>query len=119
MANIELLDEVMEVIETYPEDWDQDAWVAQCGTAFCFAGHAAIRSHPMWFLEIKEDPFNHEYFYTQSMLDENREYAGPIKEVAQKALDIDWTFANQLFNADTSITALRRIVARIKSGVRY
>lgn len=42
MANIELLDKVLDHIEKNPESWNQRAW--RCGTTYCFAGHAALLS---------------------------------------------------------------------------
>lgn len=42
MANIELLDKVLDHIEKNPESWNQSAW--RCGTTYCFAGHAALLS---------------------------------------------------------------------------
>lgn len=46
MANNELLEATMQRIEAHPEKHDQSAWftVNECGTAFCFAGHAAIEA---------------------------------------------------------------------------
>jgi len=59
MANIELLDEVIDYIEEHPEEWSQNSWGSgqgvnpikqddgyfapgtACGTAFCVAGHVA------------------------------------------------------------------------------
>lgn len=42
MANIELLDRVLDHIEKNPESWNQAMW--RCGTTYCFAGHAALLS---------------------------------------------------------------------------
>ena len=40
--NVELLQKVMDYIEAHPEKHDQTDWF--CGTAACFAGHAALMS---------------------------------------------------------------------------
>jgi len=40
MANIEMLDRVLNHIKTNPETWNQESW--RCGTTFCFAGHTAV-----------------------------------------------------------------------------
>lgn len=40
--NDELLERTMRHIEKNPEEHDQQRYVNDCGTAFCFAGHAAI-----------------------------------------------------------------------------
>lgn len=46
-----LLWKVYDHIVAHPEEWDQGVWAVQsktlsCGTAFCFAGHAVMMSHP-------------------------------------------------------------------------
>lgn len=45
VINIALLRKVMEHIENHPEEWQQSVWRTdqdnRCGTAMCFAGHAA------------------------------------------------------------------------------
>jgi hypothetical protein len=38
--NLDLIDDVMDHIDTHPEEWDQERWF--CGTAACFAGRAAL-----------------------------------------------------------------------------
>jgi len=40
--NVALLQETMAKIELNPELHDQSVWANVCGTAFCYAGHAAI-----------------------------------------------------------------------------
>lgn len=66
MANEKLLLETLEYIKTHPQFWEQSAWgiwtnevtghpeiilttvameeINSCGSAFCFAGHAALRT---------------------------------------------------------------------------
>jgi hypothetical protein len=38
--NLELIDAVMDHIDTHPEEWDQCEWI--CGTVACFAGRAVL-----------------------------------------------------------------------------
>lgn len=40
--NVELLRATMDFIERHPEKHEQAQWATQCGTAFCYAGHAAL-----------------------------------------------------------------------------
>lgn len=40
--NVALLQETMAHIEKNPTQHNQNHWMTECGTAFCYAGHAAI-----------------------------------------------------------------------------
>jgi hypothetical protein len=40
--NVQLLRATIDYIDTHPEQHSQDDWVNECGTAFCYAGHAAL-----------------------------------------------------------------------------
>lgn len=44
MVNIDLLEATMQAIEANPDAHDQDDWYyhGECGTTYCFAGHAAL-----------------------------------------------------------------------------
>jgi hypothetical protein len=42
--NVELLRATLAHIEAHPETWNQQMWSNECGTAFCFAGHAVVLS---------------------------------------------------------------------------
>jgi len=44
--NVPLLRQTMAQIEAHPEQWDQGSWTKEltCGTAYCFAGWAAVLS---------------------------------------------------------------------------
>lgn len=47
MVNIDLLEATMARVERNPHQHDQGSWfttVDECGTTFCFAGHAAIEA---------------------------------------------------------------------------
>jgi hypothetical protein len=43
VIDVALLRKTLEHIENHPEEWNQGFWVYRmnCGTAYCFAGHAA------------------------------------------------------------------------------
>ena len=40
--NWDLLLDTFEKILDHPESWNQSTWANTCGTAYCFAGHAAL-----------------------------------------------------------------------------
>ena len=52
--NWDLINRVVEQIDSRPETWNQGVWKAEtkCGTAYCFAGWTAAmegaRWHPLW-----------------------------------------------------------------------
>lgn len=58
--NVELARQTLEYIEAHPELWDQGNWArkTECGTAFCFAGHAVALADPTaefdWFGALGE-----------------------------------------------------------------
>ena len=39
-VNVPLLRKTLEYVESHPEEWDQSTWI--CGSAGCFAWHAAM-----------------------------------------------------------------------------
>ena len=48
-----ILDEAIERIIKFPEDWNQGAW--KCRTGFCLAGHIADLHGPGWREEYSDD----------------------------------------------------------------
>lgn len=46
--NFHLLWKVYDHIVAHPEEWRQGMWATKtdCGTAYCFAGHAVTMTHP-------------------------------------------------------------------------
>lgn len=40
--NVELLQATMRYVEEHPAEHNQEHWRTECGTAFCYAGHAAL-----------------------------------------------------------------------------
>lgn len=55
---------VMQYIIDHPEKWDQSVYTNTCGTAFCFAGHAAIRAggRQITYGEIPGNVFGNERY---------------------------------------------------------
>ena len=59
--NVDLLDRTLAYIEAHPDEHDQGTW--RCGTAMCFAGHAAVLDGGVWagpehdeLVAMREDP---------------------------------------------------------------
>ncbi len=78
--NVKLLTKVRDYIKDHPEEYDQGNW---CGTERCIAGHAVI-------LSGKFDPKDIDIKY-------GRAKGQPIREVAQRLLDLDQRQAGRLF----------------------
>lgn len=128
MANVELLRETMDYIKNNPQKWRQDSWYAwvneagqieygvisldmeevnSCGSAFCFAGHAALKSgfpapprenHRQWTKAEEVDG------YTQNV---------HVDEFAREKLGLTWEQAEVLFSGDNTLEDLEKIVDAI------
>lgn len=107
-----LAEETMQYIESFPDEHNQQTWVNSCGTAFCFAGMAVRIAHPDWYFEIVED-WNGKRITNGTVLNENRDPVGTVKEVAQRDLGLDWNQANSLFSGGNTLSHLRRMVDRL------
>jgi hypothetical protein len=114
-----LLWKVYDHIVAHPEEWDQTMWARripnQCGTAFCFAGHAvqmvAQDAAPAWGVENREGIVDNgdidlcKAWYVQSG-DELRLYS----EVARELLGLTEVEAGDLFAAWNELGDLHRIL---------
>jgi|SRR5687768_6894074 len=124
MVNVELLKETLEIIEKNPQNYDQSNWVRKdsnnvCGTAMCFAGHAAVLAGA----EVP-DPKKHNINDWYIMEDENKSYlnymqydalygdanAISVRTFATEALGIRWEEADYLFDGDRSLDEIRYAV---------
>lgn len=89
MPNVDLLQRTLTHIRQHPETWDQGMWVNECGTAFCFAGHAVnLSGLPIDVekegVEIAAMPRLMGSYFTGY----GRDYA-PIRDVASYVLEIN------------------------------
>lgn len=91
-------------------EWDQVAWArkTKCGTSFCIAGYVVMASVPG--AVIPNLAFQEEGEWLQ--LDVNGEPES-WPDVAQAQLHITDTEANWLFEANNSITDVRKFAERI------
>ena len=123
MANIELLDKVLDYIKTHPQEWRQSSWYAiltpdgtlltdddmvdePCGTAFCFAGHAAMMTG------FPKPPSHNGDIWTGVI--DGREYF--VDSWAERVLDLTDDQADILFQSGNTLDDLETIVNAIKEN---
>lgn len=112
--NVQLLQDTMAHVEQHPEEHNQDCWVNPCGTAFCYAGHAAIlagaarptrqlaRSDNAWFV----DPETLESVGTR----QPSESAVEVGDFAELKLGITNAESEVLFDGYRTVKELRKLV---------
>jgi hypothetical protein len=86
-ANLDLLDETLDYIETHQDEWDQSSWASrtECGTTCCFAGTVAVLTGH----ELRWDERNHSTYHVTS--------GHSIEQVAREALGLTNIEADRLF----------------------
>lgn len=120
MLNVELLQDTMKHIKENPQTWNQNVWfvhldenghraelavtvemteVNSCNTAFCFAGHAALKSG------FPAPPQNGLSWY--GAVDGEHYEAS---DYARQKLGISWTQADILFNGQNTMEDLEVLV---------
>ena len=138
VVNIDLLQNVLIHIETYPEFWYQSAWRINgdavnrnCNTAFCFAGWAAQFTNVDWYssstdissVRVFTPPsYNLNLPFDEQMINKFEESAAVIKindelvaveDYAQMILGLTDKQARKLFAGDNSISKIRETIAHI------
>lgn len=113
--NVPLLRQTLGYIEEHPEEWKQEVY--HCGTAACFAGHAALLDGGEWIdaeseslLARGDDPA----MYTRDLRDGRRSVW--VFHRAQRILGLTPGQAYALFDEENSLEALRKIVAELTGG---
>src|SRR5258706_6245217 len=120
MANIELLDQIIGVIETEPEKWDQSDWGQfskasgdkpendnECGTAYCVGGWACVWGGKKLYWEDRG------FFsgtYSASYVQREDGMRGETVSVAaQRLLGIDLDSASMLFSPANSLERIKEM----------
>lgn len=108
--NVALLRQTLAHIEAHPEQWNQEMWANECGTAFCFAGHAVLQAgcHILASRETVEWSTIPSEIATAAF--PLRGSAPSIRAVAMRLLGLDDGQALTLFCGDNSLDDLERIV---------
>lgn len=127
MVNVELLDETMNHIRNNPQKWRQSAWYAwldedgklaqdvvtveveevnSCGSAMCFAGHAALKSG------FPAPPSENWKQWTATIDGKLMD----VSDYAKKKLGLNWEQADVLFGGDNTMEDLETMVALLKEN---
>lgn len=115
MTNGELLEATMSYIEQHPEEHDQNEWTNACGTAFCFAGHAAILSGVERPVNLRGERWGIT-FDLESVPDPRMNIPGVVhvETYATRVLGLTGEQANALFDPDNTREELRAMVDKLK-----
>lgn len=127
MVNVELLDATMEHIRNNPQKWRQASWymwvdeagrtkyqgvvvdveeVNSCGSAMCFAGHAALKSG------FPAPPKSN--FQIWSAKIDGKDW--DVSDFARMKLGLTWDQSDVLFSGDNSMEDLETLVALLKEN---
>lgn len=108
--NADLARKVLDHIRRHPETWDQGSWVStqDCGTAYCFAGHALVLSgyKPNTYI----DAYTGELQTSYSTMVRPDGHAVYVEYEAQELLGIDFGRGTRLFDCNNDLDDLADIV---------
>jgi hypothetical protein len=107
VINVPLLLRTLEHIEAHPEEWNQEKW--HCGSAYCFAGHAATLSGAV-FVTTPGDPDPDDTIHVLGPGDD-KPHAVYYYAAGALGLDPYGRAADRLFDGSNTLDDLRRVVA--------
>jgi hypothetical protein len=124
-VNVKLLQDVLNYIKAHPQSWRQTDWymvldwqkreivphlveveyseVNSCGTAMCFAGHAALMEG--FPAPPKTGPWVRDV--------DGKAWGEGVDEFARKRLGLSYDVAEELFDGDNTIEVLEKMVEEI------
>lgn len=122
MANNDRLQEVLDHIENNPQTWQQDVWfinrdgteenfsieveeINSCGSAFCFAGHAALKGG-----FTRPPANNYDSWFSRN---EETGRVTYVDEFARDWLGVTNDQADILFSSSNTMDDLRECVAAL------
>ena len=120
MPNVELLKQVLQHIETHPDEWDQREWVTDwpgCKTAYCFAGWTAVLAgaRPDEDDEVPRASLPAELANVESCSWPASKGFLHVADAAMYLLGLNEHEADELFEEDNTLDDLRRIVGELVS----
>jgi hypothetical protein len=121
--NVELLQATMNFIEKHPEKHEQSHWVTECGTAFCYAGHASLLAGATppsanvleynFFWTINPETFQSQRESTMQQLESGNL---AVDEFAARQLGITMAESEVMFSGDRTREELRMLVDALCDG---
>lgn len=116
MANVELIQKVLDHITAHPDEWNQASWAVkrECGTAYCFAGHVV----QMTGYEIAWDGDYDRAFHVKvkGLPVGLYSYANTISYVARRELGLTDVESITLFDSDNTLSDLWKWANYITKG---
>jgi hypothetical protein len=113
----------MNFIEKHPEKHAQEHWATECGTAFCYAGHASLLAGATppgpnvttWghFWTINPETFQSGSESTMQQLESGNL---PVDEFAARQLGITMSESEVLFSGDRTRDELRMLIDALCDG---
>lgn len=134
VLNVPLLRKTLEHIEAHPDDWNQCFWrgvsyVAECGTAMCFAGWACELAGGVWagpasdfmwgdmLIAEPDDPTELAVRFDESVcIDPPADAIIDPGGRATRLLGLTGEQGNDLFDANNSLDDIRRHLRTITNG---
>lgn len=114
--NVPLLKQTLAHIEAHPTAWNQDAWCEEtdCGTAYCFAGHAIVL-HGAHFAVDQDGDALGEWVAPPGRDPADKDLWVPTAAYAAKLLGLRMPYGvlPPLFQASNTLDDLRRMVDEI------
>lgn len=120
--NIQLLRDTIDYIDAHPDEHDQDDWVQPCGTAFCYAGHAALlagatrpgleitRGESTWYVDTQTlESVIGRYF-------DVKEHVLEVSVFAEQKLGLTYNEADIMFSEVRTRAELRLLVDAFDEG---
>lgn len=117
--NVTLLRKTLEHIKAHPEAWDQADWRTVCGTAMCFAGHAATIAGGTWQ--------SNQISYLDAVPEDDADKVGHlpsgrvihVSARAQRDLGLTDDQAHRLFHGANTLPTLEYIVEDLCASAEW
>lgn len=112
--NVELAEKVLTHLHEYPEAHYQGAWLNECGTTACIAGHAMLASGE--YVRQQNDHGN------WRLVDKETGYAEPPSLIGARLLGLDEEIAGNIFfdmDEASAIAKLQHLVDEAKHNHQH
>lgn len=114
--DIDLAKQVLAHITAQPGSWNQSMWArrTECGTAFCFAGHAVAIAYPGAVFDFGDDVlFGDEVDDAYHVTLPGESEPRGVRDVAMERLGLNEGEANELFDSYNDLEDLAVTIENI------